>query len=728
MNPQVENTDEDLLHSLFAESCEDEVQEALEDNPFFLNLQENQKRYSSHELIASGGMKNIYKVFDKKTGRHIALARLKDEIPVEAYEAFLLEARLTSLLEHPNIITVHDIGINHDGKPYFTMELKIGDSLKTIISSIQNQQGNYKEKFTLHELLTIFSKICDAVSYAHSRSVIHLDLKPGNIQIGSFGEVLVCDWGLGKVIGHSTFDNYEDLALNPDFLNDITLTGQIKGTLGFMAPEQAEKNGAKTPLCDIYALGAILYSLLSHHPPIEGSKDEMLKLTKLAEIEPLRHNSFGDNIPQSLAAVATKALSLDPKQRYQSAFEIRQEIDLFLKGFSTKAEQASLGKEFHLFIKRHAISCSLALAFLITALIGTSIFIRNLNTSVKNELHAREIAERESQKSRESQMIAERESQRSLEALAMAERARNRSKEAMLLFETQQQKAEKALSLYEKEKDSRNDYVRDLSKKFMVHIYKLTDVDVFTSPVQSLELALKTISQMEHDQKDAIPVIFLQQKGYIQFIMQNFADAAQCESSFPQVKAMAALCLDLPRENNLLRPQAFSEFFQLCSRVRYGHFAPHMASKMLAYDGSKRKNIKHHSQFVHELIKFRNHNWKNGLFEFDPKSKHLKISGKKLITIGAVYSDHRTGYKNVYFSYFSYLGLQSLDLSHSDFFKLDEIQNLKITKLDISHTLVTNLRPLAELARLQELVINYEQFPNKTLQNIPSHIKITFVK
>ena len=182
------------------------------------------------------------------------------------------------------------------------------------------------------------------------------------------------------------------------------------------------------------------------------------------------------------------------------------------------------------------------------------IFIRNLNTSVKNELHAREIAERESQKSRESQMIAERESQRSLEALAMAERARNRSKEAMLLFETQQQKAEKALSLYEKEKDSRNDYVRDLSKKFMVHIYKLTDVDVFTSPVQSLELALKTISQMEHDQKDAIPQIFLQQKGYIQFIMQNFADAAQCESSFPQVKAMAALCLDLPRENNLLTP------------------------------------------------------------------------------------------------------------------------------------------------------------------------------
>ena len=153
-----------------------------------------------------------------------------------------------------------------------------------------------------------------------------------------------------------------------------------------------------------------------------------------------------------------------------------------------------------------------------------------------------------------------------------------------------------------------------------------------------------------------------------------------------------------------------------------------MATKLLAYDGSKRQNIEHHSQFVHELIKFRNHNWKNGLFEFDSKSKHLKISGKKLITIGAVYSDHRTGYKNVYFSYFSYLGLKSLDLSHSDFFKLNEIQNLDIIKLDISHTLVTNLGPLAELARLQELVINYEQFPNKVLQTIPSHIKITFVK
>ena len=121
--------DDDHLHALFQESLEDMPQEQNEPHPLLGSLIKPGERYSDRELIATGGMKCIYRVFDKKTGRHVALAELKHDMASKVYEAFLMEARLTGILEHPNIITIHDIGIYEDKKPYFTMELKIGDSL-----------------------------------------------------------------------------------------------------------------------------------------------------------------------------------------------------------------------------------------------------------------------------------------------------------------------------------------------------------------------------------------------------------------------------------------------------------------------------------------------------------------------------------------------------------------------------------------------------------------------
>lgn len=726
MNPDSQLSEDDLLHALFEESFEEES-EVLKENPFFHSLLEDEKRYTDYCLIATGGMKNIFKVFDKKTGRHVALARLRDEIPVEIYENFLLEARLTSLLEHPNIISVHDIGLNSKDEPYFTMELKVGDSLKDIIQSLHNQQSEYVQKFSLHDLLNIFIKICDAVAYAHSKSVIHLDLKPGNIQIGTYGEVLVCDWGLGKVIGNTVFNNYEDLMLNPDFLNDITLTGQIKGTLGFMAPEQTEQNGDKSPLCDIYSLGAILHSILTYQPPLSGSKEEMIERTRQGDLDLAVQNSSQTKIPHSLIAVSQKALSLEPKDRYQSVHELKQEIDQYLKGFSTKAENAGPAKELQLFIKRHKITCSLAFCFIFIALTGTSLFIKNLNKSIYSELQAREIAERASQESREAQAIAERESARSQEALSLAERANERSVESMKLFEAQKEKAEKAFRLYEIEKLSRDEYLRDATKQFMVHIYKLTDVDVFNNPVHALDFALRSIDNTINKQKEATADIFLNQKSYILFIKQDFQAVLKCEKPFEPIYEMAQLCSEIPIKNELIHPDHFPEFFEKSISVRYGHFSI-LSVKMLAYDGATRKNKLDHSRFVHELIKQKNRNWKNPEFEFKHKTKHLRLSGKNLINLAAHITDKRTGSSSSFFSYLTYLKLKSLDLSQSDFFDLQQIQNLELTQLNISNTLVTNLSPLDEMPHLQELIVNYDQFPPQSLQQIPSKIKITYTK
>ena len=706
------STDEDLLHSLFEESLDENEPDFLEENPFFENLQADSPRYYDHELIASGGMKNIFKVFDKKTGRHVALARLKDEIPVEAYEALLLEARLTSLLEHPNIISVHDIGLNPEQKPYFTMELKVGDSLREILRSVQNSQNDYVNKFDLRTLLTIFIKICDAVSYAHSRSVVHLDLKPSNIQIGAFGEVKVCDWGLGKVIGNTTFDNYENLELNPDFLNDITLTGQIKGTLGFMSPEQLDKKGEKTFLSDIYALGAILHTILYLAPPISGGKEEMIHKTKLGEIEKPDSDALQRNVPEGLVAVSRKAMSTAAQQRYQTVAEMRREIDKFLSGFATQAENASLLKEVKLFVKRNKMSCTIALTFLLTAIIGTSFFVHNLNQSIKNELYARELAEKESERSRKAQEIAERESQKSLEA--------------MLLYEDQQQKTEKAIQLYETEKNQRNDFLKNASRRFMIHIYKLTDFDVYTYPVQSLELALKTIKQTEKSYKDATPEVFTQQKSYIYLIQQKFQLASEASEQFDGVKEIVELSLDLPVENDLLIPEAIPEFFKRAKTVPYGHFK-NVSAKMLAFDGAVRENIIDHSIFVRETILHHNYRWDPENFHYDLKKKHLKINGKHLINLG-VYSHLARGVGNItFFSFLTYLKPKSLDLSNSHYFNLSQLQELELEELNISKTLVTNLEALQKMARLKKLIISYNQFPEKTLRQIPEGISVEYV-
>ena len=199
------------------------------------------KRYSNFELLAEGGTKRVYKALDNVVQRDIAYARLQ-EGKEKQRENFLREARLTSLLQHPGIISVLDMGLEEED-PFFTMELKVGHSLGFILKKLAKNDAQYLEKYNLNKLLDIYSKICEAVSYAHSQEIIHLDLKPDNIQVGEFGEVVICDWGLGKLISdkdETISESYETL------LKTQTMTGAIKGTPGFMAPEQIKKGDKKT--------------------------------------------------------------------------------------------------------------------------------------------------------------------------------------------------------------------------------------------------------------------------------------------------------------------------------------------------------------------------------------------------------------------------------------------------------------------------------------------------
>lgn len=159
--------------------------------PSYLEMVQPGPRYTDEEPLGREATKDVVRAFDTVTKRWVALARVHSDGTMEAYERFIHEAWLTSPLTHPNIISIHDLGVGDDGRPFFTMDLKGDNTLAALLKSAKRPD--------LPDLLRILGKICDAVAYAHSHQVLHLDLKPENIQADAFGDVLVCDWGLGRI-------------------------------------------------------------------------------------------------------------------------------------------------------------------------------------------------------------------------------------------------------------------------------------------------------------------------------------------------------------------------------------------------------------------------------------------------------------------------------------------------------------------------------------------------
>ena len=342
--------------------------------PILSDLTAIEEQYEVLEKVGQGGMKKIYRVKERKTNRFVAMAKMVSSSHRESVEYFLREARLTSSLQHPNIVTVHSIGLDEDANPYFTMELLKGNTLAEVVKADYKQevQGSREVR---DKLLGIFSKVCDAIDYAHSKQIIHLDLKPQNINIGAYGEVIVMDWGLAKIL---TDGDELEIApeMDPNELNHVTLQGMIKGTPGYMAPEQTISYGMKDARSDVYALGAILYTCLTGKAPIEGEDvDEMLRRTQQGDVRGLHEVLGGKGVALGLEALVLKALSVDPDDRYQTVAELKSDLDKYSRGFATSAEDASFVKQLALLLKRHkktvsllffslvVISCILAYAF-----------------------------------------------------------------------------------------------------------------------------------------------------------------------------------------------------------------------------------------------------------------------------------------------------------------------------------------------------------------------------
>jgi eukaryotic-like serine/threonine-protein kinase len=397
--------------------------------------------------IAQGGMGAILEASDCKLGRTIAVKVMLSEADCseEQKQRFVQEAAILGRLEHPNIVPIHDLGLDSEGQLYYTMKLVKGQTLQHILDRLRREDAVTLEHYTLDRLLTIFRKVCDALAFAHAQNIIHRDLKPENIMVGEFGEVLVMDWGISKILGalgnEGSVTGSDGILPSPtagsrpslDGTGSFTSTmeGAVMGTPNYMSPEQAMgRVNELDERSDIFSLGGILYAILTLRPPVEGKtvwevlekvqaanitsptmfgattssrgkakpKGEVLDAKK---ITPLPHMP-GGRVPPALSAVAMKALTLDKTKRYQHVAAFSEDIEAFQGGFATSAEGAGLTKQLALLIKRNkGIFTTAAAAWLLVTGLGVW-FVLNLRAKEQRATKAEAIAVQERETARQA--------------------------------------------------------------------------------------------------------------------------------------------------------------------------------------------------------------------------------------------------------------------------------------------------------------------------------------
>ena len=329
--------------------------------------EENQTRYTIKDAIAVGGMGAILRARDHKARRDVAMkVMLQAEMNSPAANRFIREARIVANLEHPNIVPVHEIGTSPKDEPYFTMKWVQGENLADILFKLSKGDVRYRRKYTLPTLLEIFIQVCNGVAFAHSKGVIHLDLKPHNILVGDYGEVLVLDWGLATRLKHNNPDNNshaeESVEISqkhmpnasPASQHVVTEDGIIKGTPGFMAPEQAQGEIAEIDeRSDIFSLGSILYMMLTLKFPIVGENpSEILQHTIDGNFVPPGKRIYHKAVPKELEAIVMKAMALKKADRYNSVEGFQADVFAYSRGYATSLEEGGFLKSAALLLRR----------------------------------------------------------------------------------------------------------------------------------------------------------------------------------------------------------------------------------------------------------------------------------------------------------------------------------------------------------------------------------------
>jgi tetratricopeptide (TPR) repeat protein/tRNA A-37 threonylcarbamoyl transferase component Bud32 len=365
-------------------------------------------RFAIHGLHAKGGLGEVYTARDTELNRDVALKQIQARFADDpgSRRRFLSEAEITARLDHPGVVPVFGLVADGFGRPCYAMRFIRGESLKDEIDRYHGaervprsaERGTQAPRsVAFRQLLQRFISVCQAIAYAHTRGVIHRDIKPHNVMVGTFGETLVVDWGLAKVVGDATPERPSGVikppAADPDATEELTTMGTAVGTPAYMPPEQAAGQIDKFgPPSDIYSLGATLYCLLTGKAPFAGKTPEEI-VAKVIKGEFPRPRELKPEVPKPLEAVALKAMALHQEDRYPDALALAADVERWLSDEPVHCYRDPLAARVGRWARRHPARVAATVSLLIAGFVGVAAGLWLVNEERKNTDKERRIAE-----------------------------------------------------------------------------------------------------------------------------------------------------------------------------------------------------------------------------------------------------------------------------------------------------------------------------------------------
>ncbi len=355
--------------------------------------------YVLRRFHAKGGMGEIYVAEDPAIGRTVALKRMLGRRR-DQQDRFLVEAQVTGQLEHPGIVPVHELGTTEDGQPYYVMKFVRGRTLKKVMEEYHAAaQGGWLGEVEQVRLLQSFLALTQTVAYAHSRGVLHRDLKPENVMLGPYGETLLLDWGIAKVLGQpdtpvtANGDGDAYVQLQGTAVDTGTQAGAILGSPSYMAPEVAAGlNDEVDQRSDVYLLGATLYEMLTGRVPRQAKT--VMELVKKAQREPpLPLRKVNALIPRPLEAICLKAMAHRQDDRYPSALDLAEDVQRYLAGEPVSAYRENFWERTGRWVRKHKKALWRSAAAVVLLAAGVAAFALVRDAQERGERAEREAEE-----------------------------------------------------------------------------------------------------------------------------------------------------------------------------------------------------------------------------------------------------------------------------------------------------------------------------------------------
>jgi tetratricopeptide (TPR) repeat protein/tRNA A-37 threonylcarbamoyl transferase component Bud32 len=386
---------------------------------------------------ARGGLGAVYLALDGELHREVALKEIQSRHAdhPDSRARFLLEAEITGRLEHPGVVPVYSLGHYPDGRPYYAMRFIRGDSLKEAIARFHQADVPGRDPgertLALHELLGQFVAACNAIAYAHSKGVLHRDIKPDNIMLGKYGETLVVDWGLAKLLGGPEEPAASEKKLVPSGSGSGTAPTQMGSTLGtpvYMSPEQAAGELDRMgPASDVYSLGVTLYQLLTGHVPFNDDQFETMREKILRGEFPPPHQVKRD-VPRPLEAVCLKAMAVRPADRYDSPRDLANDVEHWLADEPLSAYREPWTLRARRWLGRHRTVVTATASAVLVAVVGltaATVLLTAANDALDAKNAALDVKNEELRKANERERAAKGRAEKNWKLAQQREREAN---------------------------------------------------------------------------------------------------------------------------------------------------------------------------------------------------------------------------------------------------------------------------------------------------------------